>query len=72
MNAHGVIGLFWFEDKDGDTMIVNSERYRAVLVQLWTALGRKRDVRRDKQWFQQDGAAAHTANQTTDVAASKV
>ena len=64
ISTHGVIGPFWFEDENGDTTTVNAERYRAVIGKFWKALTRKRNVDKNIQWFQQDGATAHTANET--------
>ena len=71
INVRGIIGPFWFQDSDEVAVTVTAERYRAVLVQFWAALGRKRNLQRDKQWFQQDGATAHTANQTLELLNSK-
>ena len=36
----------------------------AVLNKYWASLGRRRGVLRASQWFQQDGATPHTANET--------
>ena len=36
----------------------------AVLNKYWASLGRWRGVLRASQWFQQDGATPHTANET--------
>ena len=66
ISAQGILGPFWVEDEDGETVTVTAERYRNILLQFWIALGRKKNVKRDKSWFQQDGATAHTANQTLD------
>lgn len=51
------------------SVTVNAERYRAVLAKFWRAL--KNKLRSDpealqSQWFQQDGATAHTARATRD------
>ena len=37
-----------------------------MLNKFWTALGSRRGVNRDVQWFQQDGATPHTANITME------
>ena len=36
----------------------------AVLNKYWVSLGRQRGVLKASQWFQQDGATPHTANET--------
>ena len=58
----GIIGPFWFGNDFGETVTVNKERYTVVLNKFWRALGARRSVRREEQWFQQDGATTHTAN----------
>ena len=35
-----------------------------VFRKTWVALGRRRTITREEQWFQQDGAAPHTSNNT--------
>ena len=35
-----------------------------VLNKYWVSLGRQRGVVRASQWFQQDGATPHSANET--------
>ena len=64
MSKHGIIGPYRFEDDDGRSQTVNKERYMAVLNKYWASLGRRRGVLRASQWFQQDGATPHTANET--------
>ena len=64
MSKHGIIGPYWFEDDDGRSQTVNKERCMAVLNKYWASLGRRRGVLRASQWFQQDGATPHTANET--------
>ena len=66
ISKHGIIGPFFFEDDAGHAVTVNKERYIAVLRKFWQALGRRRGVQRDEQWFQQDGAPPHTANITME------
>lgn len=46
------------------SVTINTERYVQVLGKFWTALGRRRGVVRDLQWFQQDGATPHTSNES--------
>lgn len=60
-----VIGPYFFEDEDGDTVTVNGERYRHMLEDFLAPnlvhLGL------DNMWFQQDGATAHTAGATIQI-----
>jgi len=64
ISKHGIIGPFWFEDDNEWSVTINTERYVQVLGKFWTALGRRRGVVRVLQWFQQDGATAHTLNES--------
>ena len=65
-----VIEPFWFEDDNEQSVTINTERYVQVLGKFWTALGRRREVVRALQWFQQDGATpsppphTHTSNES--------
>ena len=63
MNKLGIIGPYWFEDDDDRSQTVNKGRYMAVLNKYWASLGRRRGVLRVSQWFQQDEATPHTANE---------
>ena len=56
ISKHGIIGPFWFEDDNEQSVTINTERYVQVFDKFWTALGRRRGVVRVLQWFQQDGA----------------
>ena len=68
MSKHGIIGPFWFEDKNEEPLTVTKERYVEVLQQYWTALDRRNrgDFKRDCQWFQQDRTTPHRANVTPE------
>ena len=69
MSSRGIIGPFWFEDDEGRTETINAQRYRSDMSRFWSALKIKQrgDVRLiERQWIQQDGAAAHTATATRD------
>jgi len=62
ISSQGTIGPFFFMDEDKNTVTVTSKRYLEVLSSFWKALGRKIGTEaRKTQWFQQDGAAPHTA-----------
>ena len=64
ISKHGIIGPFWFEDDNEQCVTINTERYVQVLGKFWTALGRRREVVRVLQWFQQDGATPHTSKES--------
>ena len=64
ISKHGIVGPFWFEDDNERSVTINTERYVQVLDKFWTALGRRRGIVRVLQWFQQDGATAHTLNES--------
>ena len=62
ISRHGIIGPYWFEDDEEKAVTINSERYIAIFSKFYRALGLKRGVDRDSQWFQQNGATPHTSN----------
>ena len=64
ISKHGIIGPFWFEDDNEQCVTINTERYVQVLGKFWTALGRRREIVRVLQWFQQDGATPHTSKES--------
>ena len=61
LSAQGVIGPFFFEDRDGNTTTINKDRYISVLQKFWRALLKKCADTLHQQWMQQDGATPHTA-----------
>lgn len=60
----GLIGPFFFEDEEGRTATVNTDRYLQVLQRFWNSLGRNRNCMRDLQWFMQDGANPHVSDRS--------
>ena len=44
ISKHGIIGPFWFEDENGQSVMVNFERYLVLLRKFWAALGRRRGI----------------------------
>jgi len=64
ISKHGIIGPLWFEDENVRSVTINTERYFQVLGKFWTALGRRKEVIRVLQWFQQDGATPHSSNES--------
>ena len=72
MSSQGLIGPFFFEE-NGSAVTVNGARYRIMLQtfffpQLKALVGKNK---LSQQWYQQDGATAHTANNTLDVLRNK-
>ena len=67
LSAQGIIGPIFFEDRRGKTVTVNQERYQDVLLQFVNALQRRSADTLNVQWFQQDGAPAHTAKKTMEL-----
>jgi hypothetical protein len=60
--AGGVIGPYFFENNEGETVTVNAQRYRTMLTDfLWPILD-EMDV--GDVYFQQDGATSHTSGET--------
>lgn len=57
----GVIGPYFFEDDNGQTVTVNAERYLEMLNNFLLPFLRNRRIAMRNVWFQQDGATAHTA-----------
>ncbi len=61
LSPYGLIGPFFFEDEEGKTETVNTDRYIGVLKKFWAALGRMRHLQRNNQWLMQDGANPHVS-----------
>lgn len=61
LSSSGIIGPFFFQDSEHNTVTVNSERYlRLLKTKFLPALTRK-ERNLNSVWFQQDGATPHTA-----------
>ena len=60
LSSSGVIGPFFFEDR-GETQTINSECYLALLKNKFVPALRREGIQIEETWFQQDGAAPHTA-----------
>ena len=52
LSKHGIVGPFWFEDDNEQSVTINTERYLEMLRKFWTALGQRREVVMVHQWFQ--------------------
>ena len=63
--CRGIIGPFFFENKQGEAVTVNGDRYRAMLNEFLFTKIEEEDI--DNIWFQQNGATCHTAEITLDV-----
>ena len=63
--SRGIIGPFIFENKQGETVTVNGDRYRPKLNEFLFTKVAEEDIA--NIWFQQDGATCHTAEATLDV-----
>ena len=60
----GVIGPFFFENQEEETVTVNGDRYRAMLKEFLFTKIEEKNI--GNIWFQQDGATCHTAETTLD------
>ena len=61
---HGIIGPLWFEDDNEYCVTINADRYVQALRKFWSTLGRRKEVVRVRQWFQQDGATPHNSKES--------
>ena len=65
----GIIGPYFFENANGNTITVNGNRYREMIRSfLWREID---DLGVENMWFQQDGATCHTARETMDLLKEK-
>ena len=60
-----IIGPFFFENEQGDTITVNGDRHRAMLNEFQFTKIEEKDI--GNIWFQQDSATCYTAEGTLDV-----
>jgi len=65
--SFGVFGPYFFEDNEGAAVTVTSERYVAMLRNFCEPELRRRGIDLSSVWFQQPGAAAHTARASMNV-----
>lgn len=67
ISGSGIIGPYFFENQNGASVTVNSERYVNMIETYFHPIV-ERDSRFNRNtWFQQDGATAHTARDTMTV-----
>ena len=60
-----IIGLYFFENKQGKAVTVNGVGYRAILNEFLLTKIEEKNI--GNIWFQQDRATRHTAKATLDV-----
>ena len=72
LSSIGIIGPFWFQDDQGKTTTVNQKRYQQVIRKFSRSLKRGKGVILKEQWFMQDGAAPHAANDTVKLLREKI
>ena len=58
--SKGIIGPFFLENEQEEAVIVNGDRYRAILYEFLS-------TKIANNWLQQDGASCHTAGPKLDV-----
>ena len=63
--SRGIIGLFFFENEQGEAVTVNDDRYRAMLNEFLITKIEDEDI--GNIWFQQDSATCHAAEAARDV-----
>ena len=62
----GIIGPYFFEE-NGVTVTVNSARYIEMITNFLRPELHRRRINCANVWFQQDGATAHTANESLTI-----
>lgn len=60
MSSSGIIGPYFFEER-GETTTVSTDRYLGILDNKFIPELTRRGYNTSETWFQQDGAAPHTA-----------
>lgn len=68
ISAHGLLGPYFIEDKEGNALTVTQERYRGLVIEPFLQdlkrFCRARNIQMNRQWYQQDGATSHTARES--------
>lgn len=65
IGSMGIIGPYFFEDVNGRSVTVNSERYVEMLINFLQPELHRRGI--ENVYFQQDGATAHTARRSLET-----
>ena len=63
--SRGIIGPFFFENEQEETVTVNGDRYWAMLNEFFLTKIEEKNI--GNIWFQQDSAPCYTAEATLDV-----
>ncbi|GFV80592.1 uncharacterized protein TNCV_4617541 [Trichonephila clavipes] len=63
--AGGIIGPYFFKNDEGHNVMVNGNRYRAMIANFFIPELNNHDVQ--ELWLQQEGATCHTARATIDL-----
>ena len=64
ISSHNIIGPYFFQNEEGDTVTVTGDRYRMMLQNFFIPQLQLCRIRLRRTWFQQDGAPCHSANAT--------
>lgn len=67
--AGGITGPYFFENNKGATLTLDSNRYPAMLTDIFMEELDGMDL--NEMWFQQDGAICHTARETMTLLQTK-
>lgn len=67
ISSYGIIGPYFFEDDNHNTLTVNSERYVSMIETFLTQELTRFPQVNENTWFQQDGATAHTARNSMNA-----
>ncbi len=66
LSVDGIVGPFFFEDGEGNVDTVNTDRYLEIMKKKFIPALKRKGVSITDVWFQQDGAAPHTAGRVLD------
>lgn len=64
VSTERIFGPYFFEDNGGNTVTVTSDRYVDMLNNFFIPLLEELEIDTEQLYFQQDGATAHTADQS--------
>lgn len=65
VSASRIIGPYFFQDPGGQSVTINGDRYRTMLIRF--LMPKVRQYGMEDHWFQQDGATAHTASRSINL-----
>lgn len=64
LSSRGIIGPYFFENRQGQAITVTGVSYRRMLNDYFLPILREHPAYSSQTWFQQDGATPHTARET--------